>query len=690
MNLLDLFVRVGVNDEASSEVEQLSGNMVGKLGSAAVTVGKALAGAFAVKKVYDFGKAAFDAYAEFEQLEGGVGKLFGDAAGTVMDNAQKAFSNMGLSANEYMSQVTSFSAALINDLGGDTAKAAELSDTAMKSMADNVSIFGSDVESVQNAYQGFAKQNYTMLDNLKLGYGGTKTEMERLISDANEYAASIGQASDLSIDSFADVVKAIDLVQQKQGVAGNAAAEASKTIEGSLNATKAAWQNLVLEFGKEDGDVGARINDLFSAVLGSNGEGGLLKNVTKRVRIIAKAIIDNVGNGIQEGIKFIADNAPKMLVKVIMGFTDAVSKWADDLKKNPISIADIFGSGDEDGIAAKLMTMLGNIEEIVREWSPNIMEAFGTIIATVGQTIVDNGPALLERLGEVGQTVLAWLGEAWQNIVNFLIENGPQILSTLADTSMQILAWLSEMLPQLVQSIGETLANIVNYIVEHREEILTAIGEAIQGIINAIVENGPTILQNVATAVGELLGYLVGAAGELLAGLLQSLKDHWPEIQDWFLNLPQTILNALGDLGSVLLDAGRSLISGFFKGLTEKFDEVKDWVGGVGEWIRNHKGPRQYDLGLLVDNGKWIMQGLQAGLEKGLPPVEDTLNDITDSIQAGINTNVGVKAIQAPSSDSKVIELLTDILNKDQSVYLDSGRLVGGIAPQMNYAMGRL
>lgn len=168
MNLLDLFVKVGVNDEASSEVEQLSSNMVGKIGSAAATVGKALAGAFAVKKVYDFGKAAFDAYAEFEQLEGGVGKLFGDAAGTVMDNAQQAFASMGLSANDYMSQVTSFSAALINDLGGDTAKAAELSDTAMKSMADNVSIFGSDVESVQNAYQGFAKQNYTMLDNLSI------------------------------------------------------------------------------------------------------------------------------------------------------------------------------------------------------------------------------------------------------------------------------------------------------------------------------------------------------------------------------------------------------------------------------------------------------------------------------------------------------------------------------------------
>ena len=242
MNLLDLFVHVGARDEASPQIEEISNNLIGKLAGAATTAAKALAGAFAVKKAVDFGKAVFDAYSQFQQLEGGVNKLFGeDDAKTVMDNAQRAFGNIGISANDYMQQVTSFSAALISDLGGNTERAAELSNTAMTSMADNVSIFGSDMQSVQNAYQGFAKQNYTMLDNLKLGYGGTKTEMERLIADANEYAASIGEASDLSINSFADIVQAIDLIQQKQKIAGNASAEASKTIEGSMNATKAAW-----------------------------------------------------------------------------------------------------------------------------------------------------------------------------------------------------------------------------------------------------------------------------------------------------------------------------------------------------------------------------------------------------------------------------------------------------------------
>lgn len=146
--------------------DSMGEGLMGKLGGIASKAAQVLAGAFAAKKIFDFGKAAFDAYADFEQLSGGVEKLFGDAADTVQAHADAAFANMGLSANDYMSQVTSFSAALISDLGGDTAKAAEAADKAMTSMADNASIFGSDVESIQNAYQGFAKQNYTMLDNL--------------------------------------------------------------------------------------------------------------------------------------------------------------------------------------------------------------------------------------------------------------------------------------------------------------------------------------------------------------------------------------------------------------------------------------------------------------------------------------------------------------------------------------------
>ena len=222
---------------------------IGKVGG--VALGAAATGVGALTK------SAIDSYGEFEQLAGGVEKLFGDASDTIMQYAIGAYKTSGLSANEYMQQATSFSASLINSLGGDTQKAAELADVAMRSMSDNWNTFGTDVSAVQNAYAGFAKQNYTMLDNLKLGYGGTKTEMERLIDDANDYAESIGESGDLSIDSFADIVQAIELVQKKQNIYGTTSKEAATTIQGSIGMTKASWQN----FGCEDGVIWHQFHD---------------------------------------------------------------------------------------------------------------------------------------------------------------------------------------------------------------------------------------------------------------------------------------------------------------------------------------------------------------------------------------------------------------------------------------------
>ena len=261
MNLLDLFIKIGVKDEASGKIEGISSGAIAK----ASAMGQAMYDAtkFVASKAVDAGKAivggAVEGYASYEQLAGGVKKLYGDASNTVMRFAQDAYKTSGMSANQYMEQATSFSAALVSSLGGDTAAAARQTDVAMRAISDNVNTFGSDMDSVQNAFQGFAKQNYTMLDNLKLGYGGTKQEMERLIADANAYAAANGKAADLSIDSFSDIVTAIELIQEKQGIAGTTAKEAATTIEGSIAMTKAAWANLLAEFGKEDGDVGKRV-----------------------------------------------------------------------------------------------------------------------------------------------------------------------------------------------------------------------------------------------------------------------------------------------------------------------------------------------------------------------------------------------------------------------------------------------
>ena len=672
--------------------DSMGEGLMGKLGGIASKAAQVLAGAFAAKKIFDFGKAAFDAYADFEQLSGGVEKLFGDAADTVQAHADAAFANMGLSANEYMSQVTSFSAALISDLGGDTAKAAEAADKAMTSMADNASIFGSDVQSIQNAYQGFAKQNYTMLDNLKLGYGGTKSEMERLIADANKYAAETGKAADLSIDSFADVVEAIDLVQQKQGVAGNAAKEASKTLSGSIAATKAAWKNLVTEFGKPDADIGARIGDMFKAVMGENGEGGMLRNVVTEVGVIARNMVGAVADGIGAGFDWLLANGPKLA-------KDALNRLAMSLAKagsvlGNFDIGSMLGEGGD--LAARVQGFFGEIGASIAAAWPNVVNAIRPLVAGIGNFITTNGPQILQALGTV-------LG----NIGNWLLENGPTLIGKVAEAWYSLVEWVTAHGPEIVDKVAEIVGNVVNtawqWLVTNGPKILLAVGQILVNIATAILEHGPEILGNIAETIGTVLGYVGDAATDMLpkavefmGGLLTGTSQEGEKLREWFAGLPQTLLDAMGDLGSFLVDAGKQILQGFWDGLTSKWDEVTGWVEGIGDWIAENKGPKAYDLALLVPNGEWIMEGLQAGIEAGVPQLQRTLEGVTGSMQAAVSATYSAPATQqaqpaAPVAGgwSEVTEAIGGLRGDmgHLGIYLDGNALVGGISARMDRAL---
>ena len=229
-------------------------------------------------------------YAEYEQLTGGVEKLFGKSSKTIMKYAQDAYKNAGVNANTYMEQVTSFSASLISSLGGDTDAAAEYANKAINDMADNMNVFGSNIEDVQHAYQGFAKQNYTMLDNLKLGYGGTQKEMQRLIDDANKLKEAQGEVGDLTIDKYSDIIEAIHTVQTEMNITGTTAKEAEGTISGSINMTIAAWGNLMT--GLADGN--ANIPLLVSNVISS------ATSVLENIIPIAKQVLQSIPAAISE------------------------------------------------------------------------------------------------------------------------------------------------------------------------------------------------------------------------------------------------------------------------------------------------------------------------------------------------------------------------------------------------------
>lgn len=297
-------------DSASGKGKKLA-NVLGKGLGVAAKVGAAAVSAAATAVGYLI-KEGTSAYGEYEQLVGGVETLFKDSAGTVMQYAENAYKTAGLSANDYMDTVTSFSASLLQSLGGDTAAAADMADMAITDMSDNANKMGTDMTSIQNAYQGFAKQNYTMLDNLKLGYGGTKEEMQRLIDDANALNAAQGKATDYSIDSFADIVSAIHDVQTEMDITGTTAKEASTTVEGSVNSAKAAWQNWLTALGDSNADIQGKTDELVSAI--ETAAGNILPVVEQVLSSLGQALATKLPELLSQAVSFVISNLPQIVV----------------------------------------------------------------------------------------------------------------------------------------------------------------------------------------------------------------------------------------------------------------------------------------------------------------------------------------------------------------------------------------
>lgn len=329
---------------------------LGKGITTAAKWGAALAGA-ATTAAAAIAKQAIDAYAEYEQLIGGVETLFGKSADVVKSYAENAYKTAGLSANEYMESVTGFSASLLASLEGDTAKAAKYADRAITDMADNANKMGTDIKSIQTAYQGFAKQNYTMLDNLKLGYGGTKTEMERLIKDASrmkDVQKKLGVTVDESSLSFANIVNAISVVQSSMGIMGATAEEASTTIEGSVNAMKSAWKNLLVGIADDNADFKTLVNNFVDSAITAGD------NLIPRL----ETVLDGLGTLITTGsetilpkvIDILMDNLPALIdagVNLALALLDALFD-PDNVYKTIYGALDLLLSVTESiGDAAK-------------------------------------------------------------------------------------------------------------------------------------------------------------------------------------------------------------------------------------------------------------------------------------------------------------------------------------------------
>lgn len=495
--------------ESGDEAEK-SGGKFEKLGGVLKGVGAAMgavalaAGAAAVK----LGKEVIEAYADFEQLVGGVDTLFGDASQTVQNYASNAFKTAGMSANEYMETVTGFSASLIQSLGGDTAKAAEVADMAITDMADNANKMGTDLSSIQTAYQGFAKQNYTMLDNLKLGYGGTKSEMERLLADAEKIS---GIKYDLS--SFSDLTEAIHVIQTEMGITGTTAKEATETISGSMAGMQSAIGNLMAGLGNADADIELLIGNVVEAF------GHVVKNIVPVIENIVKALPPAL-DGI---LKAIGDLLPTLLSTVVDLFTQV------------------------------LETLLSLLPELI----PAAVDAVLTIVGA----LIDNLPLLIDAAVQLITALVMGLGSALPELIPAAVEAIITIVQGLLDSMDQIL----EAAFAIIQGLAEGLLNALPELIDALPEIIMTIIDFITYNLPLIIEMGIELTIKLAFGLIKAIPQLVAKLPEIITAIVVGLGKAVSAVFEIGKNIVTGLWEGIKSLGSWIADK----VSGFFSGIVD-------------------------------------------------------------------------------------------------------------------------
>ena len=549
MNLLDLMVRIGVDDKASTRIDGIAGSIKGKLSSAArygtmalgAVTTAATAGAVAI------GKQALDAYADYEQLAGGVEKLFGSASDTVMRNAQRAYMTAGMSANQYMEQATGFSASLIQSLGGDTEEAARLADEAMRAMSDNVNVFGSNMEDVQNAYQGFAKQNYMMLDNLRLGYGGTKEEMQRLIQDAaacTEAQQKLGLSVDANSMSFDNIIKAIQVVQYEQGIWGTTAEEAAKTVSGSIGMTKAAWENFLTELGKpiDEANLTERLTELIdSATL-------VVENVTPVIQRITAALVAAIPQLVPAALQI----GEALIRGIAAGVLNAVPGLHDFMQSDLVR-----------GIVDAWSPVVDKLREIGDVLAPYVQPA----LEALWQVCQDSLFPALQRLAEACSYFLDEL-EPWApHIMNVLVIALEILIITLAA--------IVDIIAGVINIIGTVMEAMTAFAdaCEHPKRTLEKLGQAMLGAVGVMSNDLLNALQNLVTA-------LLGFGGDMVMGLVNGIREKGGWIADAFLGFLDEMVSAvkaflgIASPATVFMNIGQMVVMGLYNGLANTWGTV--------------------------------------------------------------------------------------------------------------------
>lgn len=603
------------------------GKVVGtaaKAGAAAIGAGSAAVGVLT--------KQAVDGYSNYEQLSGGVKKLFGDASDAVMQNASEAYKTSGMNANQYMEQATSFSAALIKSLGGDTEKAAQQADVAMRAMSDNVNTFGTDMGSVQNAFQGFAKGNYTMLDNLKLGYGGTKEEMQKLIDHANELGKANGEAADLSIESFSDIVTAIQRIQEEQNIAGTTSKEAATTIEGSLNMTKSAWENLVAGFANPDADLGQLMDNLVVALVGDKEGEGLLNNIIPAVR----RALEGIGQFVEKAAPIISKYLPELMntilpplitaaTTLVAGLVQALPTILQILIDQAPTIMSTLAQAFLD-VAPLLLDMVGQIFVM-------LVDAAGAGIETLWNAAMEAINPFIEDINGAFESIGKFLSDLWEGIKKTASEKWEAIKKTVTDTIEDAKKAISEKWDSIKTTVSTTIENIKKAVSEKWDAIKTTVGNAVDGIKTTVTN----IWNSIKTAVGNIVDNIKTAVSEKWDAIKTTVSNTVEGIKTAASEKFESLKEAASEKWSSIKETVGNAVESLKEGASEKLESLKEKAGGIFDALKSDTDDKMSGAKTIVTDAFNAMVDA-VGFTWELPDLDtDAISNAYETVSGAVN-----------------------------------------------------
>ena len=612
---------------------------LGKIGGVGGGVAKGVTVGIGVAStaVMGLGKQAVDAYANYEQLVGGVETLFKENASTVIKNASNAYNTAGMSANAYMETVTSFSASLLQSVGGDTVKASEMADMAITDMSDNANKMGTSIEMIQNAYQGFAKQNYTMLDNLKLGYGGTKSEMERLLADAQAISGI-----EYDISSYADVVDAIHVIQTEMGITGTTAKEASSTIQGSISAMGSAWTNLITGLADPTQNLDQLINNFVDSVI-TVGD-----NLIPRISMVLESITKLVSSLAPKLVAEIPNIVSQLLPSVVEGAVSIINAIVQILPQ----LIDIIV-----GMLPQFLTAMYQINNAIIQALPSLMQTLVSQLPTLIPIIIDGVVGMVVTLansfGEIIQPLIDNLPEIIISIVNALMDNLPALIEgcvnltiALVEALPQIIMALIEAIPQIIVSIVEALFNAMPILLEGVAQIFGNAWNVIKAVFEPVIDFFSGLFSGVVNVIKAVFSPVIN----VVSGIWNGIKNVFAPVIAFFSGIfngvvgaIKTIFSAIIAISSGIWNAVKNVFagvvnffSGIFKGaintIKSVFSPIVDFFSGIWSKI----------TGIFSKVGEVIGNAINSVVGKAVNAVLSTACGIINGFISAINFAIGL------------------------------------------------